>query len=72
MTCLLFLEYVNLKFRPVLNLRNPRTCRIKTSDRNNAMTSARLESVLPLAREIARNSSDIRWIEKSLEPEVAD
>ena len=33
--------------------------------------AALAESVLPLAREIARNSSDIRWIEKSLEPEAA-
>ena len=40
----------SLKFRLVLNSRNPRTCRSKTSDRNSDMTSARLDSFLILTR----------------------
>ena len=30
------------------------------------------EAVLPLVREMARNLSDIRWIEKSLDAEAAE
>ena len=45
MTCLLFLDYEGQKFRLVFNWGNPRTCWSKTSDRNCAMTSARLDSL---------------------------
>ena len=48
LTCLLLSKNEDLKFRLVLNWRNPRTCRIKTTDRNNAMTSARLDSATPM------------------------